>query len=244
MQCNRVYPRTHGETHYKTHTSTASQGLSPYTRGNHDRGPYIRGRIGSIPVHTGKPGPRAWHPIFGRVYPRTHGETIVSRALVRAMWGLSPYTRGNPSPAGSSKACKGSIPVHTGKPIVIAVPHIHKRVYPRTHGETCAEHGQRVQLWGLSPYTRGNQVQTARRVKFLRSIPVHTGKPSSSAKPPSLVTVYPRTHGETQMNHRYEGTYYGLSPYTRGNLVWTISRPVEMWSIPVHTGKPYGRFVW
>ncbi len=50
--------------------------------------------------------------------------------------------------------------------------------------------------------------------------------------------VYPRTHGETQMNFSTHGINWGLSPYTRGNQSLDSSLGVPPWSIPVHTGKP------
>ena len=73
-----VYPRTHGETRHQSYFEQVNQGLSPYTRGNPPNPNTPVQSNGSIPVHTGKPadGVLRWQIL--RVYPRTHGETIIS----------------------------------------------------------------------------------------------------------------------------------------------------------------------
>ena len=134
----------------------------------------------SIPVHTGKPGPRT-HPRHEcTVYPRTHGETSPSLFPMPIMRGLSPYTRGNPEPKGYEIEILGSIPVHTGKPswVARATPSI--GVYPRTHGETSRRDVYSKVVKGLSPYTRGNRVNEVTQDQYRGSIPVHTGKPKRS----------------------------------------------------------------
>ena len=74
----RVYPRTHGETRHDKPKWALQWGLSPYTRGNRDRGAVrVPGRR-SIPVHTGKPDADIFQKRNSGVYPRTHGETCLS----------------------------------------------------------------------------------------------------------------------------------------------------------------------
>ena len=155
-------------------------GLSPYTRGN-PRPDTVRAfRFGSIPVHTGKPLKRRDTVKTPLVYPRTHGETFAPCQAFFAYLGLSPYTRGNLLGLFPTLPCNGSIPVHTGKPVVGGL-----RLYYKE---------------GLSPYTRGNLSCLVVVSVSRGSIPVHTGKPSFYARSSHLAKVYPRTHGETCTN--------------------------------------------
>ncbi len=111
-------------------------------------------------------------------------------------------------------------------------------VYPRTHGETHDKANEREAKLGLSPYTRGNLLPTELPGPHIRSIPVHTGKPSETLSPSTVNSVYPRTHGETVIINRHYQPPQGLSPYTRGNHPLTRQYHQRKWSIPVHTGKP------
>ena len=131
-------------------------GLSPYTRGNLERFGFARERPGSIPVHTGKPRVICATTGFCWVYPRTHGETLLVLRLLRSIRGLSPYTRGNPCSGLWTRDKAGSIPVHTGKPLLWALDQSQRGVYPRTHGETFKYSYFFLRDRGLSPYTRGN----------------------------------------------------------------------------------------
>ena len=93
-------------------------------------------------------------------------------------------------------------------------------------------------LYGLSPYTRGNQDNPDTLFEGFGSIPVHTGKPLSDMPIFLVLRVYPRTHGET-LSQLLQGLQnQGLSPYTRGNLINHWEDSPAAGSIPVHTGKP------
>ncbi len=131
--------------------------LSPYTRGNLLSSEFSRFKLGSIPVHTGKPSS--------------------NRGKWNSHKGLSPYTRGNRSSRAREMAFRRSIPVHTGKPAYIDREGVHARVYPRTHGETSSYKYVARATQGLSPYTRGNLKRKHKDLLLKRSIPVHTGKP-------------------------------------------------------------------
>ena len=176
-----------------------------------------------------------------RVYPRTHGETRRCGTALGACRGLSPYTRGNLRPACFTSTKRGSIPVHTGKPIPSEAGNCDLWVYPRTHGETLRRSLRRKASMGLSPYTRGNRVRLVHPARPKRSIPVHTGKPRKNHVYPLMIEVYPRTHGETLERGSDPGPDDGLSPYTRGNLRMRFPGGRWLGSIPVHTGKPIGR---
>ena len=72
----------------------------------------------------------------------------------------------------------------------------------------------------------------------MRSIPVHTGKPSEKSAWKKKTEVYPRTHGETMCILKQWHIPKGLSPYTRGNHSDDGHGEETGGSIPVHTGKP------
>ena len=239
----KVYPRTHGETSYTRKRKKTERGLSPYTRGNLLRRTAQYRRLGSIPVHTGKPISPNIFLIVSRVYPRTHGETQIKLRRDCPSQGLSPYTRGNPPADTRMPCCSGSIPVHTGKPVNVVGGLIVKKVYPRTHGETSAQQARGRAEVGLSPYTRGNQKEGERQGSNSRSIPVHTGKPVVVYAAPGSIRVYPRTHGETEARYRFTRPHRGLSPYTRGNHCSLSNVFTLKGSIPVHTGKPVCDFL-
>ena len=233
-----VYPRTHGETPDVCFCLGKVLGLSPYTRGNLRHRPPSRWSLWSIPVHTGKPYPVCDSPSSYWVYPRTHGETLTISSLDSHEWGLSPYTRGNLRLLPFLCLRVRSIPVHTGKPLLVVSIFTLFTVYPRTHGETYAEGNTRGLHDGLSPYTRGNHFRNRCRRTGRRSIPVHTGKPHCINKFGRRSTVYPRTHGETGYMCNIFQIKKGLSPYTRGNPSCQRDRQHRAGSIPVHTGKP------
>ena len=111
-------------------------GLSPYTRGNHCHSPLSCGVLGSIPVHTGEPLARVCEICVLRVYPRTHGGTLVSLHICAVSTGLSPYTRGNLVSQCFGCISSRSIPVHTGEPHSRYGGRHGFKVYPRTHGGT------------------------------------------------------------------------------------------------------------
>ena len=112
----QVYPRTHGEALAEAGPTVTLCGLSPHTRGSRRHQPGRRGRHGSIPAHTGKPGPSRPRPDEGGVYPRTHGEAPGRAVLDEGLQGLSPHTRGSHQRLAAERDEAGSIPAHTGKP--------------------------------------------------------------------------------------------------------------------------------
>ena len=92
-----VYPRTHGGTAILHSESWADSGLSPHTRGNRILARSRLQAAGSIPAHTGEPSRCDRSPWTSRVYPRTHGGTVIDTLREGLVEGLSPHTRGNPS---------------------------------------------------------------------------------------------------------------------------------------------------
>ena len=85
---------------------------------------------------------------------------------------------------------------------------------------------------------RGNRGCGAVRVRALRSIPAHAGKPSKQAPRPFAVGVYPRPCGETLEELQAGKQKLGLSPPMRGNQQRVALKREYRGSIPAHAGKP------
>ena len=114
------------------------------------------------------------------------------------------------------------------------------RVYPRPHGEASLDGSMTQPIPGLSPPTRGSHRRKEYFFDHRRSIPAHTGKPSSwpcRRRPP---WVYPRPHGEAINPRRFAAFITGLSPPTRGSQPPTPDHRSTCGSIHAHTGKPKG----
>ena len=111
-----VYPRPHGEARRLNDSGAGQAGLSPPTRGSLGLPPAGLEHHGSIPAHTGKPGPRPRKVASSAVYPRPHGEARRDHSVEQGNQGLSPPTRGSRPTSAAPEASRGSIPAHTGKP--------------------------------------------------------------------------------------------------------------------------------
>ena len=138
----------------------------------------------------------------------------------------------------------GSIPAHTGKPMLGRGIPCTGTVYPRTHGEALERQSIARVRSGLSPHTRGSPGRQLRGGANDGSIPAHTGKPESSTSIAHAPRVYPRTHGEAHESPCRPLSFSGLSPHTRGSRVSRGSGNGILGSIPAHTGKPRTRSGW
>ena len=176
---------------------------------------------------------------------------------------LSPRVRGNRSAGQGQTRSRGSIPARAGEPLVLNVPLLVPRVYPRACGGTreiraCEGRGQ-----GLSPRVRGNQ-RAADPLEFRHgSIPARAGEPRSSPFTSWCSGVYPRACGGTwgsiparageppthQPNRAGRRVYPracggtrrmadGLSPRVRGNHHRLKAEDRLVGSIPARAGEP------
>ena len=152
--------------------------------------------------------------------------------------GLSPPTRGSRGASTPRRGEQRSIPAHTGKPRAYSITSSYVRVYPRPHGEADWGPPTPRSNIGLSPPTRGSRRLEVRQPVGLGSIPAHTGKPPWPPAGGSRRKVYPRPHGEALMVLLVMGSISGLSPPTRGSLLFDGIGANLLGSIPAHTGKP------
>ena len=171
-------------------------------------------------------------------YPRSRGGTARISSSSDASKGLSPLTRGNPSPRRSEKAGYGPIPAHAGEPRLQASVRAVFGAYPRSRGGTGCRRGNESCCRGLSPLTRGNHVQWSEHRPGSRPIPAHAGEPARADQLPPGFRAYPRSRGGTSAGGSMNLFHWGLSPLTRGNrhrrrMIAKRQRP-----IPAHAGEP------
>ena len=131
-----VYPRPRGGTNRVYALIWLKDGLSPPTRGNRTVGVKRRELRRSIPAHAGEPSSPSQRDYSGKVYPRPRGGTALANANELAAEGLSPPTRGNPSPWWMKFSARRSIPAHAGEPRSAAFAPSKRWVYPRPRGGT------------------------------------------------------------------------------------------------------------
>ena len=172
------------------------------------------------------------------VYPRPHGEAASGGGDRIYGRGLSPPTRGSHEAPPAQPTGEGSIPAHTGKPMMVPPTTWRITVYPRPHGEAMKRLACVSVGGGLSPPTRGSRVNAECASRLHGSIPAHTGKPAQVTAQVSMAAVYPRPHGEAVRASDEARFNRGLSPPTRGSLGIVRVARAAPGSIPAHTGKP------
>ena len=137
----RVYPRSYGESDGVPINARMDVGLSPLIRGIRLNSRRFNVRSGSIPAHTGNPTSNDDLELVRRVYPRSYGESHIPSEPGVTAGGLSPLIRGILPVDCVSTLYGGSIPAHTGNPLIAVDGRLQRKVYPRSYGES----GRRVQ---------------------------------------------------------------------------------------------------
>ena len=92
---------------------------------------------------------------------------------------------------------------------------------------------------GLSPRVRGNRKPISPHLESYRSIPACAGEPGSRRSTPTLLKVYPRVCGGTDLGISGKRTAKGLSPRVRGNQKIAIRGAGAFGSIPACAGEPF-----
>ena len=115
------------------------------------------------------------------------------------------------------------------------------RVYPRIRGGT-GRGTLTASCWGgLSPHTRGNRSPCSIANRLHGSIPAYAGEPHLMQLAAYRVGVYPRIRGGTMEQCLLQRVDTGLSPHTRGNLLFIWERERQVGSIPACAGEPSRR---
>ena len=152
-----VYPRVCGGSSTTACHDCGKEGLSPRVRGKPLGGPYISGRLRSIPACAGEAS--AWMTIAwtAAVYPRVCGGSRCAASTTGISRGLSPRVRGKPQPPSASSAGPRSIPACAGEAPANQQTRRRCGVYPRVCGGSEFGVSTSSVLRGLSPRVRGKR---------------------------------------------------------------------------------------
>ena len=166
------------------------------------------------------------------------GGTVCEMRWYKAVMGLSPRVRGNPSQLRRPHPPGRSIPACAGEPPGRRAAARAAAVYPRVCGGTryCRPWPGRGR--GLSPRVRGNRWTTIPTWQHMRSIPACAGEPRGSMSARGLDEVYPRVCGGTADSPESRREADGLSPRVRGNHVLRRFSGLDGGSIPACAGEP------
>ena len=132
---DRAHPRSRGENAKAGHSTRASRGSSPLTRGKRTHCQEEGRCPGLIPAHAGKTrgNPRVQHCVAA--HPRSRGENSQVTEGCLPGRGSSPLTRGKRLGVGKRQRADRLIPAHAGKTLVQANPRASCRAHPRSRGE-------------------------------------------------------------------------------------------------------------
>ena len=131
-----VYPRVCGGTGGYRNPRSASNGLSPRVRGNHDLTDLTQIMKRSIPACAGEPLAAGRAALGVKVYPRVCGGTTLAMPALSTSTGLSPRVRGNLVIRVVGPLDLRSIPACAGEPSVLPPASQSTTVYPRVCGGT------------------------------------------------------------------------------------------------------------
>ena len=219
----------------------AMDGLSPRVRGNLNHLDCPPAPNGSIPARAGEPasGTGTWRR--STVYLRACGGTAPEMNWERALRGLSPRVRGNPTDASPKVFGQRSIPARAGEPPARGRRARPGRVYPRACGGTMPRTAAASNCRGLSPRVRGNQLAMIQPPTDVRSIPARAGEPRRCFRVQLQPGVYPRACGGTASCKDpvvVQQPVIGLSPRVRGNPAGGSTTVILDGSIPARAGEP------
>ena len=177
-----AHPRSRGENSIVVGMVREGMGSSPLTRGKHVKDHAGQGLGGLIPAHAGK---TVWAPTvpgWRWAHPRSRGENLTTKMLLRARSGSSPLTRGKRPKANRLANDLGLIPAHAGKTQETAHVLASDWAHPRSRGENSLPHHFRHPHPGSSPLTRGKLPTSPFQTPSPRLIPAHAGKTRSINK--------------------------------------------------------------
>ena len=192
----RAHPRSRGENRLDVLRHDQFAGSSPLTRGKRAprTGGSCRGRL--IPAHAGKTRtPNRWI-VQGSAHPRSRGENPLTVAVMVAMPGSSPLTRGKLCRTLERVSDGGLIPAHAGKTCRTFSTCSSLPAHPRSRGENSPSALPMMREAGSSPLTRGKQQRLDRGSVAPRLIPAHAGKTTRAVTRLRALSAHPRSRGE------------------------------------------------
>ena len=211
-----AHPRSRGENMRLDAAESFASGSSPLTRGKRGRvgGDAWRGRL--IPAHAGKTRLKISRTCLHRAHPRSRGENRPRTAVLPALCGSSPLTRGKRHPVGGAGGGGRLIPAHAGKTPKRRATRTTDQAHPRSRGENSIPPVTSAAWRGSSPLTRGKPDGKLRTSGMSRLIPAHAGKTLSRAWTGFPRWAHPRSRGENMASAKNSSGRMGSSPLTRG----------------------------
>ena len=233
----RAYPRGRGGNRDNYEGYCTIQGLSPRTRGK--RRPAARWcrLIRPIPADAGETAlPHEAEPL-GWAYPRGRGGNDGTRGVTTVINGLSPRTRGKRRLLPVRCADTGPIPADAGEtPNATRKPRA-PRAYPRGRGGNAPAPSLTLNPLGLSPRTRGKQIDQRVQLAQQGPIPADAGETTITTTTPRRRRAYPRGRGGNLLLLASRTRSWGLSPRTRGKHERAGVPRLDLGPIPADAGE-------
>ena len=173
----------------------------------------------------------------GSAHPRSRGENPLTVAVMVAMPGSSPLTRGKPVDGGGHGGDAGLIPAHAGKTCRTFSTCSSLPAHPRSRGENSPSALPMMREAGSSPLTRGKQQRLDRGSVAPRLIPAHAGKTTRAVTRLRALSAHPRSRGENISTVTGGIQSAGSSPLTRGKRSMPRPHVGSRRLIPAHAGK-------
>ncbi len=212
-------------------------GLSPLSRGTPPFSPAAVISVRFIPALAGNTGQIKLKTYLKAVYPRSRGEHDLMIPVCWLPIGLSPLSRGTPSPTATKTVIDRFIPALAGNTGVHFSPYSLRTVYPRSRGEHRLDSCNSSAYLGLSPLSRGTRQlfdSVSHCQRFIPALAGNTGELVGSSR---CAAVYPRSRGEHELKIERPGVICGLSPLSRGTLALGLFVSAERRFIPALAGN-------
>ena len=191
-------------------------GSSPLTRGKRLGEQGAARRVRLIPAHAGKTRCTRHRARQSTAHPRSRGENPSFSAMLSAVFGSSPLTRGKHPDDGADGGGLGLIPAHAGKTRSHLATRGRSQAHPRSRGENSTGEYFGATSLGSSPLTRGKRFGGCGEHAVRRLIPAHAGKTPDRWERASSARAHPRSRGENHLYQAMCATEPGSSPLTRG----------------------------
>ena len=232
-----AHPRSRGENAHPQATAVGEGGSSPLTRGKPLPSTRQLWSPGLIPAHAGKTIAVNASTVVAGAHPRSRGENVILRAMMRPPSGSSPLTRGKPLAISNEVAVGGLIPAHAGKTRPGASTATSYAAHPRSRGENVFFEALCQIQCGSSPLTRGKPAAANDASAPVGLIPAHAGKTNSKRSAISELGAHPRSRGENRAAISRTSPASGSSPLTRGKRCGRRPSAAPSRLIPAHAGK-------
>ena len=236
----RIIPAYAGST-YITPPPFSTSPDHPRIRGEHVRSGILRCRCRRIiPAYAGSTRPRSPASAARADHPRIRGEHSCTRALMPAIVGSSPHTRGAQMRVEGENHQTGIIPAYAGSTSATRTSAPTRPDHPRIRGEHGRNPGVPEASAGSSPHTRGALDDSDQYVIDGRIIPAYAGSTPEHGDRVHGFEDHPRIRGEHETAVTPSWKTSGSSPHTRGARSCCVATGRILGIIPAYAGSTTG----